>query len=116
MRRFFDSSALVKRYIPETGTAWVQSTLRGTPGWDSYIAYVTGPEIMAAFARRLRMGDMTPETYNVAATAFERHFRHRYTRLSLSLPVVYAVMDLIPFPLFHCALRSLRKSPLTPPL
>ena len=48
MRRFFDSSALVKRYIPETGTAWVRSTLRGTPSSDSYIAYVTGPEIMAA--------------------------------------------------------------------
>lgn len=74
MRRFFDSSALVKRYIPETGTPWVRSTLRGTPSWDSYIAYVTGPEIMAAFARRLRMGDMTLEAYNVAATAFERHF------------------------------------------
>lgn len=94
MRRFFDSSALVKRYIPEMGAAWVQSTLRGTSSWDSYIAYVTGPEIMAAFARRLRMGDITPETYDVAATAFEHHFRHRYIRLSLSLPVVYTAMDL----------------------
>ena len=94
MKRFFDSSALVKRYIPETGNAWVQSRLRGTPQSDTYIAYVTGPEIMAAFARRLRMGDITLAAYNVAATTFERHFRHRYTRLALSLPVVYTAMDL----------------------
>ena len=94
MRHFFDSSALVRYYIPETGTAWVRSTLRGTPNWDLYIAYVTGPEIMAAFARRLRMGDMTFDAYNIAATTFERHFRHRYTRLSLSLPVIYTAMGL----------------------
>ncbi len=94
MKRFFDSSALVKRYIPETGTAWVQSTLRGTPRADSYIACVTGPEIMAAFARRLRMGDITLAAYNVVATTFERHFRRCYTRLPLSLPVVYTAMGL----------------------
>ena len=74
MKRFFDSSALVKRYIPEIGTARVQSTLRATPRSDSYIAYITGPEIMAAFARRLRMGDITHADYNMATTAFERHF------------------------------------------
>ena len=49
---------------------------------------------MAAFARRFRMGDITPETYSLVAAAFERHFHHRYTRLSLSLPVVYTAMDL----------------------
>jgi predicted nucleic acid-binding protein len=94
MKRFFDSSALVKRYIPETGTAWVQSILRSTPRSDSYIADVTGPEIMAAFARRLRRGDITLANYNVAATTFEHHFRRRYTRLPLSLPIVYTAMEL----------------------
>ena len=94
MRRFFDSSALVKRYVPETGSVWVRSTLRVTPGSDLYIAYVTGPEIMAAFARRYRMGDMTLDAYNLVAIAFERHFRRHYTRLSLSLPVVYTAMEL----------------------
>ncbi|MCH8292191.1 type II toxin-antitoxin system VapC family toxin [Candidatus Poribacteria bacterium] len=94
MKRFFDSSALVKRYIPEIGTARVQSTLRATPRSDSYIAYITGPEIMAAFARRLRMGDITHADYNMATTAFERHFRRQYTRLHLSLAVVHTAMGL----------------------
>lgn len=94
MRRFFDSSALVKRYILETGSIWVRSILHGCPGSDLYIAYVTGPEIMAAFARRFRMGDMPLYAYNLASITFERHFQYRYTRLSLTLPVVYTAMKL----------------------
>ena len=30
MKYFYDSSALVKRYLPEIGTAWVRDTIRQT--------------------------------------------------------------------------------------
>jgi len=44
---------------------------------------------MAAFARRFRM-----DAYNIVSIAFEFHFRHNYTRISLSLPVAYTAMEL----------------------
>jgi predicted nucleic acid-binding protein len=94
VKYFYDSSALVKRYLPERGTAWVRSTIRLTAPTDSYIAYVTGPEIMAAFARKYRSGEISAADYNTATNTFARHFHHQYARLHLSLPVVHRAMDL----------------------
>ena len=45
---FFDSSALIKRYINETGTAWVQSLTDAASGHEIYIARVTTVEVVAA--------------------------------------------------------------------
>ena len=56
---FLDSSSLVKRYIAETGSAWVQ-TLTGPASANVLaLARITGPEIVSAVARRLRRGAMT---------------------------------------------------------
>ena len=41
---FFDSSALVKRYVQETGTAWVVGVLDPTAGNDLYMARIAGAE------------------------------------------------------------------------
>ena len=43
---------------------------------------------MAAFARRFRMGDMTPDAYNSATITFERHFHSRHTRFSRYLSFI----------------------------
>ena len=45
---FFDSSALVKRYIQETGSAWVQALCQQTPPEDLYIARIAGAEVISA--------------------------------------------------------------------
>jgi len=41
---FFDSSGLVKRYVAETGTAWVIGLLRPSAN-DIFIANITGIEV-----------------------------------------------------------------------
>ena len=94
MKYFFDSSGIVKRYIPETGTAWVKSIIRKTPRTDLYVSQITGAEVIAAFAKRLRAGDITHVNYNKAVKAFERHFRRKYTRLDVTPAVVRRAMDL----------------------
>ena len=48
---FVDSSALVKRYIRETGSAWI-AAITGDISNDIYIARLTGVEVMATLARR----------------------------------------------------------------
>jgi len=51
---FVDSSALVKRYINETGSTWVLSLFDSALNNDVLIAAITGVEIIAAITRRAR--------------------------------------------------------------
>jgi len=55
---FFDSSALVKAYIAETGTNWVRSIIDGEQH-QIYISRLTELEVLAALTRRFRIGDLT---------------------------------------------------------
>jgi len=51
---YVDSSALVKRYIRETGSIWVLSLFDPSLNNDVLIAAITGVEIIAAIIRRAR--------------------------------------------------------------
>lgn len=51
---FCDSSALVKRYLHETGSAWITSLLDPSSGHTVIIAEITRVEVAAAFAARQR--------------------------------------------------------------
>lgn len=53
---FFDSSALVKRYVQETGSAWVMATTAPQAGHALYIARITAVEVVSALTRRHRDG------------------------------------------------------------
>lgn len=55
---YVDSSALVKRYVPEPGSAWLTALCETEPVAVSLVAV---PEIASALARRAREGDLTPE-------------------------------------------------------
>ena len=57
---YFDSSALVKRYIQETGTAWVRSLSRRGTTDPIYVARITAVEVCSAVARRARAGGLSP--------------------------------------------------------
>src|SRR5438270_11459436 len=54
---FLDSSALVKRYAAETGTAWVKGLIDPAAGTLVLVARITGVETVAALARK-RKGDL----------------------------------------------------------
>ena len=60
---YFDTSALVKRYVRERGSARVVSLLRRH---DVLSSAITPVEILSAFWRRKRSGDLSDE--NFAAT------------------------------------------------
>jgi predicted nucleic acid-binding protein len=51
---FFDTSALVKRYAREMGTAWVLSLFRRVAGHRLYATRITGVEAAAALTRKRR--------------------------------------------------------------
>ncbi len=72
---FLDSSALVKRYVTETGTAWVTGLLDPTARNRLYIARIAGAEVTAALTRRERGGHLSA----VDAAAAVASFQHDYT-------------------------------------
>ena len=49
---FLDSSALVKRYAAETGSAWVENLTDPRSGNRIYVAAITHVEVIAAIARK----------------------------------------------------------------
>jgi hypothetical protein len=62
---YFDSSALVKRYLAETGTSWVQAWC-DDPDRTVAVGEIRLVEIAAAFASKLRGGFITQTAYRNA--------------------------------------------------
>jgi predicted nucleic acid-binding protein len=85
---FFDSSALIKRYIFETGTAWVKMLTDPRSGNIFYIARITGVEVVAAIARRRRGGSTTPGDAAVALTQFDSELLGLYRSLEISASLI----------------------------
>lgn len=83
---FFDASALVKRYVPEKGTRWVQSVVDPQARNDIYIAEITLVEVISGVKKRERMtgADKISKT---DAAAFISQFRDDYDKQYLSLKV-----------------------------
>ena len=68
---FFDSSGIVKRYIDEIGSQWVQEILADHKNVVA-IAEIGIVEIVAAFAKRRRMKELTRYEYRFARRVFLR--------------------------------------------
>ena len=51
---FFDPSALVKRYIREQGTGWVEGATDPSVGNEPLVSSLAGPEMVGTLVRRAR--------------------------------------------------------------
>ncbi len=75
---FIDSSALVKRYITETGSAWVLGLFDPTLDNEVFIAAVTSVEIIAAITRRSRGGSISIRDAAMTLNQFRSDLRKDY--------------------------------------
>lgn len=87
---YFDTSALVKRYVTEVGSDWVRSIVDPLHGHDIYVAKITGPEAVAAFARQV------PPLAQLATVLAElkSDFQNQYQQLTLADSVIATAMRL----------------------
>lgn len=67
MRTYFDSSALVKRYVEESGSAAVQEILNQTE--ELAIGIIGPPEVISVFVRKRRERILSSDHYLKAKTA-----------------------------------------------
>ena len=91
---FFDSSALVKRYVIESDTQWVRSLCDSAAGHTIYIVRITGAEVIAALARRTRMVSLTQRAAQHTIAAFRSDFSGSYLISELTQALVERAMDL----------------------
>lgn len=75
---FFDSSALVKRYVNETGTAWAVKVTDSVTGNLIHVARITGVEVVSAITRRARSGSITLTDAARAIASFRHDFLNNF--------------------------------------
>jgi uncharacterized protein len=92
---FFDSSALVKRYTKEVGTAWVQSITVTSSGNTIIIADITSIEIMSAIARLSRDGKIKLRIAKSIRLLVDQHLNTEYISVQMSDKIVIHSKDLI---------------------
>lgn len=91
---YFDSSAIVKRYVQEIGTARVRRlTRRGKPD-PIYLARITVVEVTAALARRKKGGSLTGPRTSSILTRFRRYLAARYHILEVTPGLLTAATTL----------------------
>ncbi len=63
---FFDSSALVKRYLTKTGTNWIRQVVAPSTGNRIFIAHITPVEMVSGLARKQREAGISARTMQAA--------------------------------------------------
>ena len=91
---YFDSSALVKRYINESGTSWVSGLFDPSLGHDAFIAAITPVEMIAAIARRARSTSITQDQAAAAYGLIRSDLQTGYQIIELNDAVITSAMRL----------------------
>ena len=85
---FLDTSTVLKRYVLETGTPWLQALAAPAAGHSLIIVRITLAETIAAITRRERGGWITPHDAASAVADFQLDFAHQYFIVELSASLV----------------------------
>jgi predicted nucleic acid-binding protein len=86
---FFDTSALIKRHVKETGSAWVRSLVRAKAGHTLYIARNTAVEVTSGITRRQQPSHLSAAQAAAILGHFRRHLIQRYRVVELT-PALFA--------------------------
>ena len=91
---YLDTSALVKRYALEDGTAWVLALTDPVAGHDLYTVRLTDPEMIAAFYRKARNREISLDEASQAAQQFRTDWRVQYQIAEVKIGVADRAMVL----------------------
>jgi predicted nucleic acid-binding protein len=91
---FFDSSGIVKRYVNETGTAWVTGIMDPAAAHPIHLARLTGVEVVSAIARRARGGTLSASLAAAALARFRTEFKSRFRVVGITVALVQRAMTL----------------------
>jgi predicted nucleic acid-binding protein len=90
-----DASAIVKRYVIESGSGWVRGLATSASWHPISIAEVTRVEVASALGRREREGAISAREKARLLGTFEAHCAARYRLVSVDHHVVDQAVELI---------------------
>ena len=85
---YLDTSTVLKRYVQETGTAWVQALAAPSARHSLFVVRITLAEGVAAITRRERGGSITPQDAATAVADFQLDFARQYRVVEVSAGLV----------------------------
>lgn len=89
---FLDTSAVVKRYVSESGTGWINDLCDPDAGNSLHIARITAVEVVAALSRRHRKGDIDRDSFDALVARFQLDFRTQYKVVEIGPALVDEAM------------------------
>jgi len=91
---YFDSSALVKRYVNEAGSAWVQNITAPRANNQILTAEITIIEVTSALFRKERDGEITVADRNDALSDFLFDCSEQYIIIQLDRRILIEAIQL----------------------
>jgi uncharacterized protein len=92
---FLDSSAIVKRYISEIGSDWIQQLTHEGTSNQLFVARITWVEVLSALSRRQREGFLDSASYTHIKTVFKTHLNQQYRILDIDNQLLNSAGDLV---------------------
>ena len=92
---YFDTSALVKRYVREVGSSWVRVSLAQSSPNVVYASVLAQPEVFSALQRKVREGQLAPADAHRLARRVTGHFAWRYRLIAITPGVVAQACALV---------------------
>ncbi len=92
---YLDTSALIKRYVAEAGSAWLDSEVFRTDEVMLLTSRLTMVEVWSALARRRREASISTQHHADALGAFREDCLTRYFFVEAELPVLEAAGQLL---------------------
>ena len=91
---FLDTSAAVKRYVQETGTAWFRALTDPANGHYLYLVRITDVEITSAIARCRKGTTLTVAKAATALNQFRLDFAQDYRIIEVAIPLLQKASQL----------------------
>ncbi len=85
----------MKRYVPETGSAWIRALSAPNPGDSLIIARITWVEVRSALARRQREGSLTPTDATLIIQRFRSDLNNQYQVIELDATLAETAGQLV---------------------
>lgn len=91
---FLDSSAVVKLYVQEAGTAWLKNLTTQHTLHDFFMARITDVEVVSGLVRRGRAGSLTASDLKAAVTQLRLDLTELYLHIEIDPTLIASAMSL----------------------
>jgi predicted nucleic acid-binding protein len=92
---FLDTSALVKRYVPEIGSDWILSITDPATDNDLAISQITWVEVHSALARRLRDRSLSAQRFDLIVQKVREDFENEYRVIDVDQTLIETATELV---------------------